>query len=110
MSLYRLDRLFEPRSIAVVGASPRLNSLGRAIIRNLRAASFGGEIYLVNPRYAEIEGIACLESVDAMSVVPDVLVISVPPAMVPQMVAAAGRKGAAVAIVITAGLGHGPGS
>jgi acetyltransferase len=110
MSIYRLDRLFEPHSIAVVGASPRLNSLGRAIIHNLRAASFDGEIYLVNPRYAEIEGAACLQSLDALSVVPDVVVITVPPAMVPQTVAAAARKGAAVAIVITAGLGHGPGS
>ena len=58
MSTYRLDKLFAPRSVAVVGASPRATSLGRAVLRNLRAAGFAGPIHLVNPRYAEIDGIA----------------------------------------------------
>jgi len=52
MSTYRLDKLFSPRSVAVVGASPRETSPGRAVLRNLRAAAFEGSIGLVNPRYA----------------------------------------------------------
>jgi acetyltransferase len=110
MSTYRLDRLFEPRSIAVVGASPREGSLGRAIIRNVQAAGFPGAFHLVNPRYAKIDGIATVKSLDALPAPVDVVVVAVPPNAVPQTVAAAARNGAAAAIIITAGLGHGAGS
>src|SRR5262249_9195472 len=110
MSTYRLDRLFEPRSVAVVGASPRENSLGRAIIRNVREAGFGGAFHLINPRYAEIDGITAIKRLDALPSPVDVDVIAGPPARVPQTVAAAAHNGAAAAIIITAGLGHGPGS
>src|SRR5580704_11752141 len=110
MSTYRLDRLFAPRSLAIVGASPRERSLGRAIIRNVRSVPFGGPVHLVNPRYPEIDGVATIKTLAALADAPDVVVIAVPPGMVPQTVAEAGRIGAAAAIIITAGLGHGPGS
>jgi acetyltransferase len=110
MSTYRLDRLFAPRSLAIVGASPRERSLGRAIIRNVRSVPFGGPVHLVNPRYPEIDGVATIKTLAALADAPDVVVIAVPPGMVPQTVADAGRIGAAAAIIITAGLGHGPGS
>src|SRR5712692_2656826 len=110
MSTYRLDKLFSPRSIAVVGASPRATSPGRAVLRNLRDAAFTGSIHLVNPHYDEIEGIRAVKSVLALPEVPDLMVIAAPAPSVPEIVAAAGEKGAATAIVITAGLGHGEGS
>jgi acetyltransferase len=109
MSTYRLDRLFSPRSVAVVGASPRPTSPGGAVLRNLRAG-FPGAIHLVNPHYAAIEGVAAVKSYDLLPETPDVVVIGVPPAAVPQVVATAGTKGTAAAIILTAGLGHGPGS
>jgi acetyltransferase len=49
MSIYRLDKLFSPRSVAVVGGSPRDTSPGRAVLRNLHGAGFQGSIDLVNP-------------------------------------------------------------
>ena len=110
MSTYRLDKLFAPRSVAVVGASPRKTSSGRAVLENLRGGGFPGAIYLVNPRYDEIEGVSAVASYDALSEVPDVVVIAVPPPAVPAAVAAAASKGTAAGIIITAGLGHGPGS
>jgi acetyltransferase len=110
MSIYRLDTLFAPRSVAVVGASPRKTSTGRAVLENLRQAGFPGTIHLVNPRYDAIEGVRAFKSYDALPEVPDVVAIAVPPAAVPDAVAAAARKGTAVGIIITAGLGHGPGS
>jgi len=110
MSTYRLDKLFSPRSIAVVGASPRPTSPGGAVLANLRRAGFAGTIHLVNPHYAEIDGIRAFKSYDALPDVPDVAAIAVLPAAVPSAVAAAAAKGTAVAIIITAGLGHGPGS
>jgi acetyltransferase len=110
MSTYRLDKLFNPRSVALVGASPREGSLGRTVLKNLREAGFAGAIHLVNPRYAEIDGIACVPRIEALPDAPDVVVIATPPQTIPALVAAAGQKGAAVAIIVTAGLGYGPGS
>jgi acetyltransferase len=110
MSTYRLDTLFSPRSVAVVGASPRKTSSGRAVLENLRRAGFAGTIDLVNPHYDEIEGIRAVKSYDGLTSAPDVVAIAVPPAAVPSAVAAAAAKGTAAAIIITAGLGHGSGS
>src|SRR6516164_7043435 len=92
------------------GASPRDTSPGGAVLRNLRAAGFEGSVSLVNPRYSEIEGIKAVKSIQELRQAPDLLVIATPPQSVPGIVAAAGEKGAATAIIITAGLGHGHGS
>ena len=110
MSTYRLDRLFSPRSVALVGASPRPTSPGRAVLRNLRDAGFKGPIHLINPHYDEIEGIRSVRSLDELPVAPDLIVIAAPPQAVPAIVAAAGEKGTPAGIIITSGLGHGPGS
>jgi len=110
MSTYRLDQLFAPRSVAVIGASPRKMSAGRAVLENLRRAGFPGPVHLVNPHYDEIEGIRAVKSYHDLAEPPDVAVIAVPPDAVPAAVAAAAAAGTAAAIVITAGLGHGPGS
>src|SRR5215467_2042322 len=110
MSTYRLDKLFSPRSVAVVGASPRETSPGRAVLRNLRAAGFEGSVGLVNPHYGEIEGIKAVKTIRELRQALDLLVIATPPQSVPGIVAAAGEKGVATAIIITAGLGHGEGS
>jgi acetyltransferase len=110
MSTYRLDKLFSPRSVAVVGASPRETSPGRAVLRNLRAAGFEGSVSLVNPHHGEIEGIKAVKTIQELPQAPDLLVIATPPQSVPGIVAAAGEKGAATAVIITAGLGHAEGS
>jgi len=110
MSTYRLDRLFAPRSIAVVGGSPRDTSPGRAVLKNLRSGGFAGAVHFVNPHYESIEGIAALKSYDALPATPEVAVIAVPPAAVASVVRAAAAKGTAAAIILTAGLGHGAGS
>ena len=110
MSTYRLDKLFSPQSVAVVGASPRRTSPGRAVLANLHRAGFAGPVYLVNPRYDVIEGVPAVKSYDDLPGAPELAVIAAPPSTVPSVVAAAAEKGTAAAIIITAGLGHGPGS
>ncbi len=110
MSTYRLDRLFAPRSVALVGASPRQTSVGRTILKNLRMGGFQGAIHLVNPHYAELDGVSAVKSIADLPVAPDLVIIAAPPSAVPGLVAAAGDKGCATAIVVTSGLGHGPGS
>src|SRR5262245_15347986 len=110
MSTYRLDKLFSPRSVAVVGASPGEASVGRAVLRNLCSAGFKGSISLVNPHYGEIEGVKAVKTIQELREAPDLFVIATPPQSIPGIVAAAGKKGVAAAIIITAGLGHGEGS
>ena len=58
MSTYRLKNLLSPRSVALVGASPRRGSVGRAILGNIRNAKFKGAFGLVNSHYSEIGGVA----------------------------------------------------
>jgi acetyltransferase len=110
MSTYRLKNLLSPRSVALVGASPRQTSVGRAILRNIRKANFKGEFGLVNSRYAEIEGVATFDSIAKLPFVPELVVMTAPAAAIPGLVDEAGQRGAAGVVIITSGLGHGEGS
>src|SRR5215813_11414580 len=110
MSTYRLDQLFSPRSVAVVGGSPRPTSPGRAVIRNLRDGGFKGPIHAVNPHHAEIEGTRAVKTFADLPQTPDLAIVAAPAATVPSIIAAAAGRGTAAAIIITAGLGHGAGS
>jgi acetyltransferase len=110
MSTYGLARLFEPSSVALVGGSPRERSLGRKVLENLGSGGFAGPIFLVNPKHPEIGGMASAPNLSALPSPPDLVVITAPPAEVPSIVRTAGEIGCAAAVIITAGLGHGPGS
>ena len=110
MSTYHLDKLFSPRSVALVGGSPRPQSLGRAILQNLRSAGFAGPIQLINPRYTEIDGTRTIKALSDLPTPPDVVIIAVPPEQVLATVIAAADLGTSAAVIITAGLGHGSGS
>ncbi|MGP8123972.1 MAG: acetate--CoA ligase family protein, partial [Xanthobacteraceae bacterium] len=110
MSVYRLNKVFSPRSIALVGASSRPHSFGAAILGNILAARFAGQVGIVNPRHSSIAGRATVKALDQLPFVPDLVVISAPVETIPGIVADAARRGTAGAVIVSAGLGHGPGS
>ena len=110
MSTYRLEKLLSPRSVALVGASPRRNSVGRAIFGNLLKAKFAGEFGLVNFRYPEIDGVVAVRGLEQLSFSPELVVITAPPPAIPGLIDQAGKLGSAGALIVTAGLGFGPGS
>ncbi|MGY2937537.1 acyl-CoA synthetase (NDP forming) [Bradyrhizobium sp. GM6.1] len=110
MSIYRLKNLLSPRSVALVGASARPVSVGRAVLENIRKAGFTGQFGLVNPRHAEIGGVAAVDSLDQLPFSPELVIITAPARAVPGIVDQAGRRGSAGALIVSAGLGHGPGS
>jgi Anticodon binding domain of methionyl tRNA ligase/CoA binding domain len=83
MSTYRLKNLLSPGSVALVGASPRRVSVGRAVVENIRKAQFDGRFGLVNARYAEIGGVAAVASLDKLPFVPELVVITAPAGEVP---------------------------
>src|ERR1700692_3025830 len=110
MSTYGLKNLLSPCSVALVGASPRQGSVGRAILGNIRKANFKGEFALVNPRYGEIDGVTTVDSLSKFSFAPELVVITAPAAAVVGIIDEAGKRGAAGALIVSAGLGHGAGS
>jgi acetyltransferase len=110
MSTYRLGNLLSPRSVALIGASQRQSSVGRAILENIKKAQFKGEFGLVNPRYAEIGGVPSVRSLDQLPFVPELVVITAPREAIPGLIDEAGDIGAAGALIITSGLGRGAGS
>src|ERR1700727_1873577 len=110
MSTYRLSHLLAPRSVALIGASPRPGSVGRAIVQNILNAQFKGEFGVVNPRHRDIAGVATVTSLAELPFVPELVVIAAPPSAVPGIIADAGKLGSAGALIVSAGLGHDAGS
>src|SRR6476469_1822346 len=110
MSTYRLKNLLAPHSVALVGASPRHGSVGRAILNNIRKAQFKGEFGLVNPRYAEVNGVETVGNLGQLPFVPELVVLTAPARTIPGLIDEAGRHGAAGAVIVSAGLGQGQGS
>jgi acetyltransferase len=110
MSTYRLANVLAPRSLALVGASARPGSVGLAVLRNIQDAHFAGPLGIVNPRHQEIDGVATVGSLAELSFVPELVVIAAPAESIPALVDEAGRIGSAGVVIISSGLGHGPGS
>ncbi len=110
MSTYRLKNLLSPRSVALIGGSPRPTSVGRAILGNIRKAAFKGEFGVVNTHYPEIEGVATVGSIGKLPFVPELVIITAPAAAIPGLIEEAGARGAVGVLIITSGLGHGTGS
>ncbi len=110
MSTYRLDSIFRPRAVAVVGSQSRPRSVGRAVVENLLASGFSGPIGLVNKHPSPMDGVATVRHLHELPWTPDLVVIATPAATVPQLAAEAAEKGAAAVVVLTAAMGSGPGS
>ena len=89
----QLEKLIKPQSIAVVGASERSDAIGTRVIRNLRRFGYGGRIYPVNPRYAEVEGLKCVPSLSALPERVDAAFLAVPAAQGPDLVDEAAAAG-----------------
>ena len=110
MSTYRLDSIFRPRAVAVVGSQSRPRSVGRAVVENLLASGFSGPIGLVNKHPSPMDGGATVRHLQELPWTPDLVVSATPAATVPQLAAEAAGKGAAAVVVLTAAMGSGPGS
>ncbi|HYH60855.1 MAG TPA: CoA-binding protein, partial [Solirubrobacterales bacterium] len=101
-----LDRLLEPRSIAVVGATDRPSAYGDIILRNLERLGFDGPVWGVNPGRERIRGFDCFPSLEDIPEPVDAVAIAVPAAHVPATVASAADAGCGGAVVVSAGFGE----
>ena len=108
MGVRTLERLLDPRSIAVVGASNTSHRVGNVIMRNLLEGGFSGPIMPVNPRYRAVAGVLSYPDVVSLPETPDLAVVATPPATVPRFIDSLGPRGTRAAIVITGGQRGGP--
>jgi acetyltransferase len=103
MSIQNLDRIFSPRSIAVIGASPRVGSVGNTVLVNLISGGFSHPIHAVNPKHASIEGVPCVGSIGQLPGDVDLAVICTPAASVPGIVKECGEAGVRGLVILSAG-------
>jgi acetate---CoA ligase (ADP-forming) len=106
MSAGSLNALFKPRSVAVVGASSRPDSLSSKALTQLTRYGFPGEIYLVNPKYESIDGLQCWPSVEDLPDLVDVALFFVGADRVVDAVRGAGAAGTACGVVYSSGFGE----
>jgi acetyltransferase len=100
---HSLDSIFRPRSVAVVGASRRSQSIGREILRNLVAFEFSGPVYPVNPAATVVQSMRAYRRLSEIPGPVDLAVIAVPREKVLGVIDQCGRKGVRGVVVITAG-------
>jgi acetyl coenzyme A synthetase (ADP forming)-like protein len=98
-----MSLLFEPRSVAVLGASRERGKIGAEVLHNLISAGFQGRIFPVNPSATSIEGVPCYARLTDVPDEVDLAVIVVPAAAVPRAIEDCIAHGVRALIVITAG-------
>jgi acetyltransferase len=103
MSVRGLDRIFRPRSVAVIGASPRSGQVGHIVVRNLLAGGFPGAVYPVNPKYDRVLDLPAYAAIGQTPEPADLAIVCTPAATVPGIVSQCGAAGVMGLIVLSAG-------
>lgn len=98
-----LSRLFRPRSVAVIGASEKADSISGRPLSLLKGHGFPGGIYPVNPRHREIDGTPCFPDMASLPETPDVALIGVRAALVPEALEACAARGVLFAVIFSSG-------
>src|SRR3954453_1966119 len=101
-----LARLMSPRSIAVVGATPREDTYAHETLRNLALLGYEGDVWGVHPTHREILGRPVFPSLADLPAPADAVVVAIPAAGVPDVIEAAGATGCGGAVVFGAGFGE----
>jgi acyl-CoA synthetase (NDP forming) len=103
VTTHRLAPLLTPRSIALVGASPKPDTQGNNMVRELVRSGFKGTVYAVNPNYSEIEGIRCFPSLLDLPEAVDLVSLGVANHRLEEQFRAAAKLGARAAVVFASG-------
>lgn len=98
-----MERLFNPRKIAVVGASANEDAIGGKPIKQLRSHGFGGEIFPVNPNRDVVQGLPCTPSVSALPDGIDLAIIAVAAPRVAGVITECGERNIPYALVLSSG-------
>jgi acetyltransferase len=98
-----LESFFNPRSVAVVGASHKKGKVGYEILTNIVGGGYKGKVFPVNKNATQIEGIKCFPTLEAIGEVPELVIIVVPAQVVPEVMTQCGKIGVKAVVIITAG-------
>ncbi|MGC3965270.1 MAG: GNAT family N-acetyltransferase [Rhodocyclaceae bacterium] len=101
-----LSHMFEPQSVAIIGATERAGALGAVLVHNMLESGFRGALFAVNPKYRRVQGLHCYRRIGDVPGRVDLAVIATPAHTVPDIVAECGRAGVRAAIVLSAGFGE----
>src|ERR1035441_6045204 len=100
---YGLDSMFAPGSVAVIGATSRPGTVGRAVLENLLRGKFQGKVYAVNANHPEVLGLTTYASIRDIPGHEDLAIVATPAATVPQILGECVDAGVKSAVVISAG-------
>ena len=106
MGQHHLKPLFAPKSVAVFGASDRVDSVGQIVFHNMLQSGFQGALYPINPTHAEVQGCKAYASITQIIDAVDLAVIATPPESVPAIIEECGKRNVKAAVIITAGFGE----
>jgi acetyltransferase len=98
-----LEKFFNPKSVAIVGASRQRGKVGYEILSNTIEAGFKGKIFPVNPNADEIDGVKCFPDLQSIGQIPDLVIIVVPANAVPAVMQQCANAGVQSVVIITAG-------
>ncbi|MDR1722212.1 MAG: acetate--CoA ligase family protein [Methanobrevibacter sp.] len=98
-----LKEMFNPKSVAVIGASNSEGKVGYIVVDNIVKEGYDGKIYPINPKDSEIQGITAYKNVKDLPEVPDLVVVAIPSPFVNQSLEECGEVGVKNIVVITAG-------
>jgi len=95
--------LFYPKTIAIIGASRKIKTVGNDVVKNLVSQGYAGKLFLINPKGENIYGETVYKSIEEVPEQIDLAIIAIPAKFVPQALIEANQKGASAAVVISAG-------
>lgn len=101
--LRKLRFVFEPRSVALVGASTTANKIGNVLLRNFLDVKFRGKIYPVNPKYDSVLGIRCYAKVTDIPAAVDCAIIATPAETVPAIMQDCAAKKVGGVVILSGG-------
>ena len=103
MSIHNLDKIFKPRSVAIIGAGEKEGTIGYSLVRNLIASKYQGKIFPVNPRHKFVKDIVYCPSVLDIAQPVDLAVIVTPIVKTPSIIRECVQAGVGGGIIISAG-------
>ncbi len=103
MSQHYLNSLFSPKSVAVFGASDRIDSVGQIVFQNMLESGFKGALYPINAKNPEVQGHKAYSAISKIEGPVELVVIATPPQTVPDIIEECGKHGVKAAVIITAG-------
>jgi acetyltransferase len=106
MGKHYLSTLFAPKSVAVFGASDRVDSVGQIVFQNMLESGFKGLLYPINSKHPEVQGKPSFASIADIGKPVELAVIATPPQTVPGIIESCGIHGVKAAVIITAGFGE----